>query len=73
MLTPIPRLFENLVKELASLLTYEATCDMQIAPVDVQTPLAVAHGNQLADTIGLVPILRAGLGGPGGLGINAFG
>ena len=57
-----PKKFRQLVRELAALLTYEATADLLTAPVDVQTPLAIAHGLELKEKIGLVPILRAGLG-----------
>lgn len=57
-----PKKFRQLVRELAALLTYEATADLLTAPIDVQTPLAIAHGQELKEKIGLVPILRAGLG-----------
>jgi uracil phosphoribosyltransferase len=57
-----PKKFRQLVRELAALLTYEATSDLLTVPVDVQTPLTVAHCTELQEKIGLVPILRAGLG-----------
>ncbi|GAP07351.1 MAG TPA: uracil phosphoribosyltransferase [Anaerolinea thermolimosa] len=57
-----PKKFRQLTRELAALLTYEATADMDTVPVEVQTPLAVAHCRELQEKIGLVPILRAGLG-----------
>ncbi len=57
-----PKKFRQLIRELAGLLTYEATADLMMAPIDVQTPLAVAHCFELTEKIGLVPILRAGLG-----------
>ena len=57
-----PKKFRELVKEIACLLAYEATADLEILPKDVQTPLAIAHGGEVLDKIGLVPILRAGLG-----------
>ncbi|HEX7555766.1 MAG TPA: uracil phosphoribosyltransferase [Leptolinea sp.] len=57
-----PKKFRQLVRELGALLTYESTTDLQIVPVDVQTPLAIAKCHELAMKIGLVPILRAGLG-----------
>jgi|UniRef100_A0A7C4KI63 uracil phosphoribosyltransferase len=57
-----PKKFRQLTRELAALLTYEATADMDTVPVEVQTPLAVAHCRELREKIGLVPILRAGLG-----------
>jgi uracil phosphoribosyltransferase len=57
-----PRKFRELVKEIATLLTYETTQDLQIRPRPVQTPLARTNGAELRDNVGLVPILRAGLG-----------
>ncbi|MFZ3150123.1 MAG: uracil phosphoribosyltransferase [Anaerolineaceae bacterium] len=57
-----PKKFRELVRELAAMLAYEATLDLAISPIDVQTPLAVASGVTLMERIGLVPILRAGLG-----------
>ncbi len=57
-----PKKFRELVRELAGLLTYEATADLQVKPVEVQTPLRACDGAVLTDKIGLVPILRAGLG-----------
>jgi uracil phosphoribosyltransferase len=57
-----PKKFRELVRELAALLVYEATADLVTCPVEVQTPLAVTRGAELVEKIGLVPILRAGLG-----------
>ncbi len=57
-----PKKFRELVRELAALLAYEATADLATMPIEVQTPLAVAKGGELMEKIGLVPILRAGLG-----------
>ncbi|HEC21291.1 MAG TPA: uracil phosphoribosyltransferase [Chloroflexi bacterium] len=54
--------FRQLVRELAILLCYEATQDLALAPRKVETPLAEAEGWELKERIGLVPILRAGLG-----------
>jgi uracil phosphoribosyltransferase len=56
------RKFRELVRELAALLTYEATVDLQTRPRRVETPLASVEGQELKANIGLVPILRAGLG-----------
>jgi uracil phosphoribosyltransferase len=44
------------------LVLYEATEDLATAPHDVRTPLAPYRGVRLAETIGLVPVLRAGIG-----------
>jgi uracil phosphoribosyltransferase len=57
-----PKKFRELIRELAGLLTYETTADLAIEPVTVQTPLQETAGAELQDKIGLVPILRAGLG-----------
>jgi uracil phosphoribosyltransferase len=54
--------FRELVKELAILLAYEATADLEVDPYVVETPLEAAKGFRLKGDIGLVPILRAGLG-----------
>lgn len=57
-----PKKFRELVRELAGLLTYEATADLQTKAIEVQTPLRSSPGAVLTEKIGLVPILRAGLG-----------
>lgn len=59
--TPSP-LFRRMVRELSHLLFWEAAEDLRLTSVTVTTPLADCPGHRLADTIGLVPILRAGLG-----------
>lgn len=57
-----PKKFRELVREITGLLAYEATADLMVSKIDVQTPLAVAPGVELREKIGLVPILRSGLG-----------
>ncbi len=57
-----PKKFRELVRELAALLAYEATADLAVKAVEVHTPLATTQGSELLEKIGLVPILRAGLG-----------
>jgi uracil phosphoribosyltransferase len=57
-----PKKFRELVQEIAALLTYEATADLSLIPVPVATPIAPMECQSLKDKIGLVPILRAGLG-----------
>jgi uracil phosphoribosyltransferase len=56
------RTFRELVYELGLLMTYEATQDLSLAETTVQTPLAQAKAYETQQTVGLVPILRAGLG-----------
>lgn len=60
--TTDPRTFRELVREIAVLLTYEATADLSLRPRSVETPLAPFNGAEVLERIGLVPILRAGLG-----------
>jgi uracil phosphoribosyltransferase len=57
-----PKKFRELVRELSQLLLYEATLDLPLTSLEVQTPLASLTGSEIAVRIGLVPILRAGLG-----------
>ena len=57
-----PRQFRALVGEIATLLLYEATADLMVEETMVQTPLANARGARLAEPIGLIPVLRAGIG-----------
>lgn len=57
-----PKKFRELVREISALLAYEATADLLVTPREVETPLAVTQGAELKQKIGLVPILRAGLG-----------
>ena len=57
-----PKKFRELVRELAILLAYEATSDLKLSPESVITPMGAATGQRLQQKIGLVPILRAGLG-----------
>lgn len=56
------KLFRELVSELTTLLLYEATTDLPVRPVAYQTPLEATEGEEIAVRIGLVPVLRAGLG-----------
>src|SRR5512134_383173 len=60
--TTDPKKFRELVREIAALMAYEATADLQVEPITTQTPLAVCQGSRLKEKIGLIPILRAGLG-----------
>ncbi|MCB0119614.1 MAG: uracil phosphoribosyltransferase [Anaerolineales bacterium] len=57
-----PKKFRELVQEIAGLLAYEATADLATTPVEIETPLAKMQAQELKEKIGLVPILRAGLG-----------
>lgn len=57
-----PKKFRELIREVTLLLAYEATADLAVSKGTVETPLETAVGYELQDKIGLVPVLRAGLG-----------
>jgi uracil phosphoribosyltransferase len=57
-----PKKFRELVRELTWLLGYEALDDVHLEALTVTTPLEQTPGEALGDRIGLIPILRAGLG-----------
>lgn len=60
--TPSP-VFRQLVDELVTLLAYEATRNVQVQEVDIETPVAPTTGVRLSDPLPIVvPVLRAGLG-----------
>jgi uracil phosphoribosyltransferase len=60
--TPSPT-FRQLVDELMTLLAYEATRDVRVEDVQIETPVTVTTGSKLTDPAPIViPILRAGLG-----------
>ena len=55
--------FREIVKEVATLMCYEATRDLPLQDVEVQTPVARAVTRQIAGKkLAIVPVLRAGLG-----------
>ena len=57
-----PAEFRRLVRRLTSLLACAATEDLALQNCTVQTPLVAMTARQLSQRIGLVPILRAGIG-----------
>ncbi|MCG2784220.1 MAG: uracil phosphoribosyltransferase [Anaerolineae bacterium] len=57
-----PKKFRELVQEIAALMVYEATADLAVTPREIETPLATMTTYELQEKVGLVPILRAGLG-----------
>lgn len=54
--------FREVVNEITSLLAYEATADLPVRPISVRTPLSEMTGHEIKPRIGLVPILRSGIG-----------
>ena len=61
--TTPPREFKPLVSEIAMLMAYEATKELPLEEVEIDTPLEKTRGRHVAGKkVALVPILRAGLG-----------
>ena len=56
------REFRTLLHEVAQLLAFEVTRDLEVRAMRVKTPLATARGWKLRRGVVLVPVLRAGLG-----------
>lgn len=55
--------FKELVSEIATLMCYEATRDLPLKEVEIETPIAVAKTKVISGRkLAFVPILRAGLG-----------
>ncbi|HEY7702153.1 MAG TPA: uracil phosphoribosyltransferase [Candidatus Limnocylindrales bacterium] len=57
-----PKKFREVVRELSWLLGYEALQDVKTRPLHITTPMEEMEASELGERIGLVPILRAGLG-----------
>lgn len=57
-----PAEFRQLIHRLAVLLAFDATQELTLRDKEVQTPICETVGTELDQRIGLVPILRAGLG-----------
>src|SRR5215218_285162 len=57
-----PKKFREVVRELSWLLGYEALADARVRSREVRTPIETMAGHELGERIGLIPILRAGLG-----------
>ncbi len=55
--------FRNLVTEIATLMCYEVTRDLELRDIEIETPITKCIGKEISGKkIGFVPILRAGLG-----------
>ena len=54
--------FRRVLKEITFYLGYEATRTLKVATVEVSTPVATTEGCKLAETLSIIPILRAGTG-----------
>ncbi|KAL1508551.1 hypothetical protein AB1Y20_004650 [Prymnesium parvum] len=57
-----PKYLNQLMKEVSTFLCYEATADLQLGPCKVQTSVCEEDGLRLTDRVGIVPVLRGGLG-----------
>ena len=57
-----PKKFREVVRELSWLLGYEALADARTSPITIRTPMEEMQARELGERIGLIPILRAGLG-----------
>ena len=57
-----PKKFREVVRELSWLIGYEALADVGVRSLEIRTPMESMTAHQLDERIGLVPILRAGLG-----------
>lgn len=55
--------FRELIEEITTIMTYESMRDVELVPVQVETPLESTTQYKVADdSVAIVPILRAGLG-----------
>jgi uracil phosphoribosyltransferase len=57
-----PKDFRELVNEVSMLMAYEVTRDLPLESVEVETPVTWARGQLVTRKVGVVAILRAGLG-----------
>ncbi|NMD38017.1 MAG: uracil phosphoribosyltransferase [Christensenellaceae bacterium] len=58
-----PKEFRELLEEISMLMVYEVTRDLPTEEVEIKTPVSIAKGRMLeGKKIGIIPILRAGLG-----------
>jgi uracil phosphoribosyltransferase len=57
-----PPEFRELVAAISRALFFDATQDVKLKPVNITTPLTATTCQEIAEKVGLVPVLRAGLG-----------
>jgi uracil phosphoribosyltransferase len=60
--TTEPKKFRQLIREIAMMMLVDATVDMPTVEISVETPMGPARGQRMGARLGLVPVLRAGLG-----------
>jgi len=54
--------FRKTVSDAASILAYEAMCEIDLTETEIETPLETTTGYEIAENVTVVPIMRAGLG-----------
>lgn len=54
--------FRELIGEVTMFLAYEAMRNVKTHPVNIETPLQIAHCDKISEEITVIPILRAGVG-----------
>jgi len=57
-----PKYLSQLMKEVSTFLCYEATADLMLESCDVKTCVSDEKGQHIAERVGIVPVLRGGLG-----------
>ena len=57
-----PKKFREVVREISTMLILDATADLPLVDVPVATPMGETIGRQVQNRVGLIPVLRAGLG-----------
>ena len=57
-----PKYLNQLLKETTTFLCYEATADMPMVACDVATRVGDETGQRIAERVGIIPVLRGGLG-----------
>ena len=60
--TNSPKYLHQLIKEVSSFLCYEATADMSMEGCEVKTRVGAEEGQRIGDRVGIIPVLRGGLG-----------
>ena len=60
--TNSPKYLHQLIKEVSTFLCYEATADMSMEKCEVKTRTGAEEGERIGDRVGIIPVLRGGLG-----------
>lgn len=57
-----PKYIQQLMKEVSTFLCYEATASLRMEPCEVKTRVGTEGGQRIAERVGVIPVLRGGLG-----------